>query len=522
MKFQAALSGLLIALSSTSVFAAETETGILTTVKSPMDMAETLVDGLRGITVTDARMVGKEGCAATFSGGKKAVPEGFPDEGVVISTGYPASLHMQTTDRLSTIHNKEGDADLDAIVAGSTLDACALEFDFTCEHEPCPIMFDYVFGSEEYTEYVNNNISPDDLTYNYNDVFAWFLNGQNIATIKETGEAVSIDTINDEFNTKYFINNDPSVGVIYPNMEADGFTTLMQAFGVAKGDGKTNTMKLVIADRQDMMMDSWGLFKAKSFKYSPPAGGGGGDPHFQRWSIHARDTFHGECDLVILNAPHFHNDQGLDIHVRTTMESFFSYIESAAVRIGEHTVEVNNGHVLVNGKKYKDADLPVSFGDYKLSTKDVQGKNRRKYGLYLDEESELEFRFYKEYMTFNVVGHPDFKDASGMLGKYPTGEMIARDGKVMTDFVDFGFEWQVNPGMEDPQIFSNLRSPQLPYEACRIPTMAQPSRRKLRGASQKLFAKANEACASVEGKNFDLCLDDVMMTGDIELAGEWM
>lgn len=477
----------------------------------------------RFVSFTDASMTGNEACAGLFTGGASAVPTGFPDTGVVISTGSPASLHLQSTDRESNMNGAAGDADLDALVEGETTDACVLEFTFECTKDPCPIEFDYVFGSEEYNEFAD---SP------FNDVFAWFLNGKNIALVPGTTEEVSINNVNNGKNSQYFRDNDPSdTNIPYPLMEADGFTTTLKATGEAvKG---SNTMKLVIADRSDQMFDSWALFKTGSFDYSPPVGGGGGDPHFRRWGQQNHDTFHGECDLVILHAERFHDHQGLDFHVRTTMhENMYSYIDSAAVGIGENVVEVQNGKIILNKIEYTDEDLPVRFGEgeraYEIGLTRVQYNKagdeiiRRTYSLKLDDESQILFKFYSHFMTFELIGHDDFFGASGMLGAYPSGIMVNREGKEMENFVDFGFEWQVSPS--DAVLFSELRAPQLPYERCRIPSQtAQTSRRRLlRGeTNDALLDKAKEACAKQTVGDFKLCIDDVMMTGDLGMATEW-
>lgn len=204
--------------------------------------------------------MGNPSCAGLFTGGASAVPNGdFPDTGIVISTGDPASLHLQSSDRVSNINGAPGDADLDALVDGSTTDACVLEFKFECTNNPCPISFEYVWGSEEYNEFVG---SP------FNDVFAWLLNGENIAFVPGSSDEVSIDNINGNSNSQYFNNNDPSeTNIPYPLMEADGFTTTLKAYGDAVSG--TNIMKLVIADRSDQAFDSWALFKTSSFTSNP-------------------------------------------------------------------------------------------------------------------------------------------------------------------------------------------------------------------------------------------------------------
>lgn len=210
-------------------------------------------------------------------------------------------------------------------------------------------------------------------------------------------------------------------------------------------------------------------------------------------------------------------------------EHMYSYIESSAVRVGEDVVEVHNGRILLNQVEYKDEDLPLEFGQgknmYKIYLANVEYKNsgdirRRSYRLRLDDESKIEFKFYSRFMTFELIGHEDFADASGMLGAYPHGIMLDRSGKEMSNFVDFGFEWQVGPS--DSTLFSDLRAPQLPYERCRVPTQsAQKARRRLLRGDVQLLENAKQACAQTKGGDFHLCVDDVMMTGDLEMAKEW-
>ena len=50
--------------------------------------------------------------------------------------------------------------------------------------------------------------------------------------------------------------------------------------------------------------------------------GGGGDPHFARWG-QEHDSFHGECDLVMVHSDQFHNGAGFDLHARTKIQDYF-------------------------------------------------------------------------------------------------------------------------------------------------------------------------------------------------------
>lgn len=262
------------------------------------------------------------------------------------------------------------------------------------------------------------------------------------------------------------------------------------------------------------------------FEEGTKAGGGGGDPHFQRWD-REHSSFHGECDLVMVHSDTFHNHAGIDLHVRTTIQDYFSYIESAALRVGESVIEFHQHYFYLDGVKYTAEDLPMTFGgDFKYTISEAEieaGKNARFYQYFkvdLHQDSSILFKFYKKFLTIAVSGHAnDFADSVGLLGDYATGDMLSRSGMVMSDFDQYGFEWQVNP--EDAKLFQDARAPQLPFEQCRLPTAARPARRKLRGADAALYEAAKEACAHVSGSDYDLCADDVMSTGDVGLASLW-
>jgi hypothetical protein len=226
----------------------------------------------------------------------------------------------------------------------------------------------------------------------------------------------------------------------------------------------------------------------------------------------------------MVHSENFHKGAGFDLHARTTIADYFSYIETAALRVGDYTVQFYNDHIVLNGDVHTVEELPLTFGanfKYTISNAPVEGKTGRMYQYYnvdLHKESTLLFKFYKNFLTINISGHPhDFSDAVGLLGDYTTGDMITRDGNTMTDFDQFGFEWQVNP-LTDGQLFLDDRSPQLPYEQCRMPTAARPARRHLR-QNMDLFREASNACGSAG--DIDLCIDDVMTTGDLGLANLW-
>lgn len=230
----------------------------------------------------------------------------------------------------------------------------------------------------------------------------------------------------------------------------------------------------------------------------------------------------------MVHSDNFHNGVGLDLHARTTIETYFSYIETAALRVGEHVLNFHKNHFYLNGVQLTPSDLPMTFGGdfkYTITSPAVEAdKNGRFYQYYmvdLHDKSTILFRFYKQYLTINMSGNrADFGDSVGLLGQFETGAMLDRDGNEVDSFDHLGFEWQVNP--TDPKLFveDRDRAPQLPFEMCRLPTAARTERRALRG-DKKLVELAEKACAHVRGNDFQLCVDDVVMTRDVGLADLW-
>ena len=222
----------------------------------PTALTNALIASNSGLTVVGSTFTGPDGCAAIFSNGQSAASM-LPNEGVVLSSGGPESLNLQDSDSQTTCYGFPGDPDLNSIARASTQDACILEIQFTVDPGVLAIEFQYVFGSDEYQEYVDSQ---------YNDAFALKLNGVNLALIPASSIPVSINTVNQVVNTEFYIANDPSVlnPVPYPNFEADGFTKEFTATGLVSAG--TNTLKLAIADASDCLLDSWVLLKGKSLK----------------------------------------------------------------------------------------------------------------------------------------------------------------------------------------------------------------------------------------------------------------
>lgn len=171
-----------------------------------------------------------------------------------------------------------GDADL-LTLSGSqpgaaSIDACVLEFDFVPLGDT--VKFRYVFGSEEY---------PDFVCSSFNDVFGFFISGPgisgpfsnnaiNIALIPGTTMPVAINTVNDGnagsgnnpadcqslTNSAYYVNNSGATVVF------NGLTTVLTAWAKVTACD-TFHIKLAISDIGDGSYGS-GVFLEKNSLYS--------------------------------------------------------------------------------------------------------------------------------------------------------------------------------------------------------------------------------------------------------------
>ncbi len=149
----------------------------------------------------------------------------------------------------------------------SVNDLCILEFDFEAGGDS--IAFNYVFGSDEYLEWVNSS---------YNDIFAFFLSGPgitgpyvapagfpggaiNIAQVPESDPLlpVTISSVNDVTNSAYYIDNFNNEGICI-----DGYTQAFTASAQVQC-GETYHIKLAIADGSDTALESFVILEEGSF-----------------------------------------------------------------------------------------------------------------------------------------------------------------------------------------------------------------------------------------------------------------
>lgn len=225
--------------------------------------AEALVQEMLGdssIQITNFKLQGNNVSAGFFTGGTDII--GF-ESGIVLSSGDIADVvGPNTLDSMSGVNYLPGDADLNALIPGyTTFDSTVLEFDFVPQSDT--ISFRYVFTSDEYNEWVN---TP------FNDVFAFFLDGVNVAKVPGTEIAVAINNVNggnpfgyNMTNPQYYVNNDLNDGGGNVNTEMDGLTVTLSIQANVTA-GQTHHFKFAVADAGDYIYDSNVFIKAQSFK----------------------------------------------------------------------------------------------------------------------------------------------------------------------------------------------------------------------------------------------------------------
>lgn len=225
--------------------------------------------------VPDSLVASLVGAGVTVSGVTMDCPDGaygFFDcfdcnvgitDGIILTSGYATNAEGPNNSGSMTGDNSApGDPDLDAIpgILG-TNDACALEFDITVVSDT--VRFNYVFGSEEYLEYVGS----------FNDAFAFYISGPgivgsaNMALVPGTVTPVSINNVNTGSNPEYYIVNgtgfDPPYSTDNYYVQYDGITTVLEAkHSVIPCE--TYHLKMVIADDLDWAFDSGVFIEAGS------------------------------------------------------------------------------------------------------------------------------------------------------------------------------------------------------------------------------------------------------------------
>ena len=235
----------------------------------------------------------------------------------------------------------------------------------------------------------------------------------------------------------------------------------------------------------------------------------------------------GACDLVLIKNKSFLNGLGMEVHLRTKIQTWWSYIEAAALQIGDSILEVKGGKdatYWINQEEGPQLENGAEFSlsGYKVHFKRTNGHQHR-YRIDFGNGNVVAIEVFKDFVRMNVrAGNADdFAGALGMMGHYPDGKLVGRDGKtVIKDTDAMGLEWQVVPG-DGPMLFHDAGVGVHHPKKCVMPTDTKETKKRRLGESMITQEDAEEACARVSEEEFDTCVFDVLATNDKEMAGSY-
>ncbi|MEO9532384.1 MAG: choice-of-anchor L domain-containing protein [Crocinitomicaceae bacterium] len=273
------ITGILALLLATSGTFAQLTTS---TAQTPAQLVEDVLVG-NGVAVSNVNYTGDADAIGSFNGASTNL--GL-NSGIILTTGTVLNSggvlggaqgpHGPNDESSAGVDNGQpGYGPLTTLAGADTYNAAILEFDFVPQSDT--VRFRYVFGSEEYPEYVDGG---------FNDAFAFFISGPgfggtyNMAEIPGGGGIVSIDNINNGSsntgpcqNCSYYVNN--GTGNTSPNdgsdfyIQYDGFTVVMEAVAEVQC-GETYHLVISIADAGDGAYDSGIFLEANSLASFAP------------------------------------------------------------------------------------------------------------------------------------------------------------------------------------------------------------------------------------------------------------
>lgn len=256
---------------------------VTNTAMSPKALVEDVLVG-GGVTVSGVNFTGDPDAIGTFNGASTNL--GLTS-GIILTTGTVKNevggiggaqrgpFGPNDIGSAGKANGQPGFGPLTTLAGVETHNAAILEFDFIPLSDT--VRFRYVFGSDEYPEFVGEG---------FNDVFAFFISGpgfvgmHNMAQIPGVGGPVSIDNINNGpsnsgpcQNCAFYRNNGNGSNAPFNGSEFyiqyDGFTVVMEA--VAKVQcGETYHLQIAIADAGDQAYDSGIFLEANSLESYVP------------------------------------------------------------------------------------------------------------------------------------------------------------------------------------------------------------------------------------------------------------
>jgi VCBS repeat-containing protein len=227
-------------------------------------------DALAVLKNVKVKVIGDSRAFGTFAND----PFGLND-GLVLSTGRVKDLpgvNQKSGRYKDTVKDKFGnftpldnyvDLNTDLGKASSTPDNIALEIEFDSTETNKNLFFQYVFGSEELTEWGGTQ---------FNDHFSLQLNGNFLAKLSDGNKAVNVNNLANRADGPYhpdLIVNSAGTGPAKDITKLDGYTKPETFVGSIR-NGR-NKLVIKLQDKTDSLLDSAVFLKANSLSTLPPA-----------------------------------------------------------------------------------------------------------------------------------------------------------------------------------------------------------------------------------------------------------
>lgn len=307
--------------------------------------------------IFNIQYAGHEKGVGYFEGGKDIM--GI-DRGIILATGPIDNAEGPNSSgkESGNFRANNGDRDLNQLTSAPIRDAVALEFDFVPLDSV--VTFRYVFASEEYCEFVGKI---------FNDVFGFFVSGpgiegefssqsMNVALIPGTDDYVSINTVNHESNSDYYINNtnrtdSENCGIEYDpdnparqTIEYDGFTRVLTAT-LNLIPCETYHLRLVVSDVSDPHYDSAVFLEAESFNI-------GGAVNLQARASTGSDSIPEGCDYGFFRLNRLNPEDLTD-----SISIGLKVSEQSTAVVGEDFAPLPRSATIPAGQPY--VDIPVQL-----------------------------------------------------------------------------------------------------------------------------------------------------------------
>jgi len=241
---------------------------VTSTAQTPQQLVQNVLIGT-GVNASNIVFTGDANAIGYFDGSNCNV--GL-NSGIILTTGTVLNtadgpFGPNNSGSSGVDNGAPGEPLLAAAAGNGSFNAARLEFDFVPQSDS--ISFNFVFGSEEYLEFVNGGV---------NDAFGFFISGpnpaggnfvdQNIAIIPGTVLPVTIDNLNSTTNAAYYIDNGDGASAPQNGsntyIQYDGLTVSMTA-NSAVICGQTYHIIIAISDIGDGVWDSGVFIEEGSF-----------------------------------------------------------------------------------------------------------------------------------------------------------------------------------------------------------------------------------------------------------------